>query len=145
MIGAGDDDHIITKVVPGTDPLHEFDEDDPTDVIMIDHETDESDIDDLSEVSMTSADTMTKEELQGLLANVAASQKKAAEAIDALAARVGEMSMEQVGQAAAAVVTEIGHIRGLHEITQAFDKSEVGLILATGVRKLHEYQCLKGK
>ena len=25
-----------------------------------------------------------------------------------------------------------------------FDKVEVGLILATGVRKLHEYQCLKG-
>ena len=25
-----------------------------------------------------------------------------------------------------------------------FDKAEVGLILATGVRKLHEYQCLKG-
>ena len=33
----------------------------------------------------------------------------------------------------------------LHEVTQAFDKSEVGLILAVGVRKLHEYQCLKGK
>ena len=26
-----------------------------------------------------------------------------------------------------------------------FDKVEVGLILATGIRKLHEYQCLKGK
>ena len=26
-----------------------------------------------------------------------------------------------------------------------FDKVEVGLVLATGVRKLHEYQCLKGK
>ena len=49
------------------------------------------------------------------------------------------------GDAAAAVVTEIGHIKGLHEIMKAFDKSEVGLILAVGVRKLHEYQCLKGK
>ena len=36
-------------------------------MITIDHETDESDADDLSEVSMTSADAMTKEELQGLL------------------------------------------------------------------------------
>ena len=145
MIGVGDDDHIITKVIPGTDPMQDFDEDDPSNVITIDHETDESDIDDLSEVSMVSADVMSREELQSLLANVAALQQKAAEAINALVVRTGEMSTEQVGDAAAAGVTEIGHIKGLHEITQAFDKSEVGLILAVGVRKLHEYQCLKGK
>ena len=84
MVGAGDKDHIITRVIPGMDPLQEFDEDDPTDVITIDHETDESDANDLSEVSMTLADAMTKEELQGLLANVTASQQKAAEAIDTL-------------------------------------------------------------
>ena len=145
MVGAGDEDHIITRVIPGTDPLQEFDEDDPTDVITIDHETDKSDVNDLSEVSMTSADAMTKEELQGLLANVAASQQKAAEAIDTLATQVGKMTTDQVSQAAATVVTYIGHVRGLHEITQVFDKAEVGLILATGVQKLHEYQCLKGK
>ena len=145
MIGAGDDDHIITKVVPGTDPMQDFDEDDPANLIVIEHETDESDVDDLSEVSMTSADAMSSGELQGLLANLAVAQQKTAEAIDSLAARTGEMSTEQVGDAAAAVVTEIGHIKGLHEITKAFDKSEVGLILAVGVRKLHEYQCLKGK
>ena len=144
MVGAGNEDHIITQVIPGTDPLQEFDEDDPTYVITIDHETDESDADDLSEVSMTSANAMTKEELQGLLANVAASQQKAAEAIDTLAAQVGEMTTDQVNQAAATVVTEVGHVRGLQEITQVFDKVEVGLILATGVRKRHEYQCLKG-
>ena len=56
MVGVGDDDHIITKVVPGTDPMQDFDEDDPANVIVIEHETDESDVDDLSEVSMTSAD-----------------------------------------------------------------------------------------
>ena len=110
MAGAGDEDHIITRVIPGTDPLQEFDEDDPTDVITIDHETDESDADDLSEVSMTLANAMTKEELQGLLANIAASQQKAAEAIDILATRVGEMTTDQVSQAAATVVTEVGHI-----------------------------------
>ena len=144
MVRAGDEDHIITRVIPGMDPLQEFDEDDPTDVITIDHETDESDADDLSEVSMTSADAMTKEELQGLLANVAASQQKAAKAIDTLATQVGEMTTDQVSQAAATMVTEVGHVRGLQEITQAFDKVEVGLILATGIRKFQEYQCLKG-
>ena len=145
MIGVGDDDNIITKVVLGTDPMQDFDEDDPANVIVIEHETDESDVDDLSEVSMTSADAMSSGELQGLLANLAAAQQKMAEAINALVARTSEMSTEQVGDAAAMVVTEIGHIKGLHEITKAFDKSEVGLILAVGVRKLHEYQCLKGK
>ena len=145
MIGTGDDDHIITKVVPGTDPMQDFDEDDPADLIVIEHETDESDVDDLSEVSMVSADAMSGGELQGLLANLAAAQQKTAEAIDALAARTSEMSTEQVGDAAAAVVTEVGHIKGLSEITKAFDKSEIALVLAVGVRKLHEYQCLKGQ
>ena len=145
MIGVGDDDHIITKVIPGTDPMQAFDEDNPANVIVIEHETDESDVDDLSEVSMTSADAMSSGELQGLLANLAVAQQRMAEAINALAARTSEMSTEQVGDAAAAVVTEIGHIKGLHEITKAFDKSEVALILAIGVCKLHEYQCLKGK
>ena len=65
MVGVGNEDHIITRVIPGTDPLQEFDEDDPTDVITIDHETDELDADDLSEVSMTLADAMTKEETSG--------------------------------------------------------------------------------
>ena len=46
---------------------------------------------------------------------------------------------------ATAVVTKMGHIHGLNEIVQAFDKAEIGLILATDVRKLHKYQCMKGK
>ena len=133
MVRAGDEDHIITRVIPGTDPLQEFDEDDPEDVITIDHKTDESDVDDLSEASMVSADAMSKEELQGLLANIATSQQKAAEAMDALAAHVGEMTTDQVDQVITTVITKMGHIRGLHKITQAFDKAEIGLILATGI------------
>ena len=94
---------------------------------------------------MVSANTMTREELQSLLANVASTHQKAAEAVDALAMHVGEMGTDEMDQAVTTVVTEMGHIRGLNKITQAFDKAEIGLILATGVRKLHEYQCLKGK
>ena len=30
MLGTGDKDHIITKVLPGTDPLQDFEEDDPS-------------------------------------------------------------------------------------------------------------------
>ena len=51
MIGAGDEDHFITKILPGTDPLQDFEEDDPSQTIVLDYETDaSSDVDDLSEV-----------------------------------------------------------------------------------------------
>ena len=55
------------------------------------------------------------------------------------------MSVEQVEEAAVRVVSESGHVRGLTEITNVFDKSEVALILACGVRRYQEYQALKGK
>ena len=54
MLGSGDEDHIITKVLPGMDPLQEYD--DPSQILTINYETDNlSDVDDLSVVSMTSA------------------------------------------------------------------------------------------
>ena len=44
------------RVVPGTDPMQDFEDDDPSQFIIIDHDTDaSSDVDDLSEVSMASA------------------------------------------------------------------------------------------
>ena len=146
MLGVGDEDHIITKVLPRTNPLQQYDEDDPSQFITIDYETDESsDVDDLSVVSMASEGGISKEEFQGLLADIAAQHQKMAASVDALAMRVEDMTIEQVEEAAVRVTSEMGHIRGLEEITKAFDKSEVGLIPATGVRKYHEYQSLKGK
>ena len=68
-----------------------------------------------------------------------------AASLDALASRVEDMSVEQVEEAAVRVVSESGHVRGLEEITGVFDKSEVALILACGVRRYQEYQALKGK
>ena len=68
-----------------------------------------------------------------------------AASIDALAARVEDMSVEQVEEAVVRVTSEVGHVQGLEEITGAFDKSEVALILTCGVCKYHEYQNLLGK
>ena len=68
-----------------------------------------------------------------------------AASLDTLAFRVEDMSVEQVEEAAVRVASETGHVRGLEEITGVFDKSEVALILACGVRKYQEYQALKGK
>ena len=73
MIGSGDEYHIITRVVPGTDPMQDFEEDDPSQFIVIDHDTDaSSDVDDLSEVSMASAGGIGKQEFQGLLSDIVA-------------------------------------------------------------------------
>ena len=145
MIGSGDEEHIITRVIPGTDPQQDFEEDDPSQFIVIDDDTDESsDADDLSEVSMTSAGDIGKQEFQALLSDVAVQHQRMA-SLDALASRVEDMSVEQVEEAAVRVVSESDHVRGLTEITGVFDKSEVALILACGVRRYQEYQALKGK
>ena len=121
MLGVGDKDHIITKVLPGTDPLQDFEEDDPSQTIVIDYETDaSSDVDDLSEVSMTSAGGISKQEFQGLLSDIAAQYQRMAASIDALASRVEDMSVEQVEEVAVRVTSEVGHMRGLEEITGDF-------------------------
>ena len=146
MIGSGDEDHIITRVMPGTDPMQDFEEDDPSQFIVIDHDTDaSSDVDDLSEVSMASADGIGKQEFQGLLSDIVVQHQRMAASLDALASRVEDMSVEQVEEAAVRVVSESGHVRGLEEITGVFNKGEVALILVCGVCKYQEYQVLKGK
>ena len=146
MIGSGNEDHIITRVVPGTDPMQDFEDDDPSQFIVIDDDTDaSSDVDDLSEVSMASAGGIGKQEFQGLLSDIVAQHQRMAASLDALASRVEDMSVDQVEEAAVRVVSESGHVRGLEEITGVFDKGEVALILACGVRKYQEYQVLKGK
>ena len=133
MVGTGDEEHIITRVIPGTDLLQNFEEDDPSQFIIIDDDTDESsDVDDLSEVSMTSAGGIGRQEFQALLSDVAAQHQRMAASLDALASRVQDMSVEQVEEAAVRVVSESGHVRGLTEITNVCDKSEVALILACG-------------
>ena len=140
------EDHIITRVVPGTDPMQDFEDNDPTQTIIIDHDTDaSSDVDDLSEVSMASAGGIGKQEFQGLLSDMAAQYQRMAASLDALASRVEDMSAEQVEETAVRVVSETGHVRGMEEITEVFNKGEVALILVCGVRKYQEYQVLKGK
>ena len=146
MMGSGNEEHIITRVVPGTDPMQDFEDDDPSQFIVIDEDTDaSSDADDLSEVSMASAGGIGKQEFQGLLSDIAAQHQRMAASLDALASRVKDMSVEQVEEAAVRVALESGHVQGLEEITGVFDKSEVALILACGVCRYQEYQALKGK
>ena len=78
---------------------------------MLDYETDaSSDVNDLSEVSMTSAGGISKQEFQGLLSDIAAQHPHMAASIDSLAARVEDMEVEQVEEAAVRVTSEVGHV-----------------------------------
>ena len=146
MIESGYEEHIITRVVPGTDPLQDFEDDDPSQFIVIDDDSNTSgDVDDLSEASMASAGGISKQEFQALLSDIAAQHQRMAASLDTLASRVEDMSVEQVEEAAVRVVSESSHVRGLEEITGVFDKGEVALILVCGSRRYQEYQALKGK
>ena len=77
--------------------MQDFEDDNPSQFIVIDHDTDaSSDVDDLSEVSMASAGGIRKQEFQGLLSDIAAQHKRMAASLDALASRVDDMLVEQV-------------------------------------------------
>ena len=62
---------LLQGWVPGMDPMQDFEDDSPSQFIVIDHDTDaSSDVDDLSEVSMASASGIGKKEFQGLLSDI---------------------------------------------------------------------------
>ena len=88
--------------------MQDFEDDDPSQFIVIDKDTDaSSDVDDLSEVSMASAGGIGKQEFQGLLSDIAAQHQRMAASLDAL---VKDMSVEQVEEAAVRVISESGHV-----------------------------------
>ena len=91
--------------------MQDFEEDVPSQTIVIDYKTDaSSDVDNLSEVSMTSTGGISKQEFQGLLSDIAAQHQCMAASIDALAARVEDMSIEEVEEVAVRVTSEVGHM-----------------------------------
>ena len=97
--------------MPGTDCMQDFEDDDPSQFIVIEDDTDtSSDVDDLSEVSMASAGGIGKQEFLGLLSYIAAQHQRMATSLDTLASRVEDMSVEQVEEVAVRVVSESGHV-----------------------------------
>ena len=55
------------------------------------------------------------------------------------------MTEEQVDETTARVATELGAVQGWQHITQSFDRAQIALVLAVGVRKVEEFEILKGK
>ena len=128
MIASGDLDAIITKVIPGMDPLQDFQDDDPENLIVIDYITDdEDDVGNLSEVSMMSAGGISREELRGLLSDIVVVHQELTRATDTLAAHMNNMSPEQTEEVAAVVTSKLGHVRNLDEVTSVFDIKQTQL------------------
>ena len=142
--GTGDEELIITRVTKGNDPLATYYNDvEATQEAIEIKETDSED--DLSEVSMQSHGDISKAELKAALQGLTDSHRATANHLSALSTMVTGMTEEQVGETTASGVTELGAVQGWQHITQSFDRTQIALVLAVGVRKVEEFEILKGK
>ena len=55
------------------------------------------------------------------------------------------MTEEQVDETTARVATELGAVQGWQHITQSFDRAQIALVLAVGVRKVEEFEGKRAK
>ena len=142
--GTGDEELIITRVKKGNDPLATYYNDvEATQEAIEIKETDTED--DLSEVSMQSHGDISKAELKAALQGLTDSHRATANYLSALSTMVTGMTEEQVGETTASVATELGAVQGWQHITQSFDRTQIALVLTVGVRKVEEFEILKGK
>ena len=133
--GTGDEELIITRVTKGNDPLATYYNDvEATQEAIEIEETDSED--DLSEVSMQSHGDISKAELKAVLQGLTDSHRATANHLDTLSTMVTGMTEEQVGETTASVASELGAVQGWQHITQSFNRAQIALVLAVGVRKV---------
>ena len=144
--GMGDEELIMTRVTKGNDPLATYYNDvEATQEVIEVEDTDKDMEDDLSEVSMQSHGDISKAELKAVLQGLTDSHRATANHLSALSTMVTGMTEEQVDQTTASVATELGAVQGWQHITQSFNRAQIALVLAVGVRKVEEFEILKGK
>ena len=142
--GTGGKELIITKVTKGNDPLADFyDDAEATQEIIEVEETDSED--DLLEVSMQSNGDINKAELRAVLQGLTNSHQATANHLSTLSTMVMGMNEEQVDETAARVATKLGTVQGWQHIVDSFDRAQIALLLSVGVRKIEEFEILKGK
>ena len=142
--GTGNKELIITKVTKGNDPLANFyDDAEATQEIIKVEETGSED--DLSEVSMQSNGDVNKVKLRAVLQGLTNSHQATAHHLSTLSTMVTGMTKEQVDETAARVATKLGAVQGWQHIANSFDRAQIAIILAVGIRKLEEFEILKGK
>ena len=143
--GTGDE-LIITRVTKGNDPLATYYNDvEATQEVIEVEDMDTDTEDDLSEVSMQLDGDISKAKLKAVLQGLTDSHRATANHLSALSTMVTGMTEEQVDQTTASVATELGAVQGWQHITQSFDRAQIALVLAVGVRKVEEFEILKGK
>ena len=99
FFGQVDDEVFVTHIKPGTDPLQQFYDDDPAEMVKLEVSMDEEieGADDLSEVSLVSQGDVTHAELTTLLTGILSAHKQVATMVDLLQERVQGMTLETGG------------------------------------------------
>ena len=100
--------------------------------------------DDLSVASLQSEGDVNREELKGVLQGLAKSHQQTATHLGTLSTMVTGMSEDTVGDVASRVASDMGAIKGWHHILGSFDRAQIALVLAVGVRRVEEFEILKG-
>ena len=144
MLG-GMGDCMITRIHRGNDPYSEFVVDNPlTQEEIILSSEDESEVDDLDEVSLNST-PVTGKELQEVLTKLADSHRAMGEHLAILAQMAGEMTVDQIETTASTVSAKL---QGCPELQAMFDRyypSKIPLILAVGCKNYEETEKVKGR
>ena len=144
MLG-GMADCVITRVHHGNDPYCEFIVDDSlTQEEIILSSEEESELDDLDEVSLDST-LITKKELQEVLTKLSDSHKTMGEHLATLAQMVGEMTVDQIETTASTVSAELQGCLGLQAMFDYYDPRKIPLILAIGCKNYEETEKIKGR
>ena len=135
---------MVTRICCGDDPYSEFVTDDPlTQEEIILSSEEESEVDDLDEVSLDST-PMTGEELQEVLTKLADSHRMTGEHLATLAQMVGEMMADQIETTASTVSTKLQGCPGLQAMFDRYDLSKIPLKLAIGCKNYEETEKVKG-
>ena len=143
--GVGNEEHIITKVIRGNDPLSDYyaDPEETREVIEIDKTSDSED--DLSKVSLVTDAGVEAEQLKATLQGLSNSHHTSAKYLGDLVKMVTGMSEHQLDDTVQRVASEMTAIQGWDYIMSWFDQKDIVTILVVGVHKYQEFEIMKGK
>ena len=94
---------------------------------------------------MQSNRDVNKAELRAVLQGLMNSHQAMANHLSTLSTMMMGMNEERVDETAARVATELGAVQGWQHIVNSFDRTQITLLLAVGIRKIEEFKILKGK
>ena len=144
MLG-GTADCMVTRIHRGNDPYSKFVVDDPLiqEEIILSLE-EESEVDDLDEVSLNSM-PVTGKELQEVLTKLVDSHRAMGDHFATLAQMASEMTADQIETTTSTVSVELQGCPGLQAMFDCYDPSKILLILAIGCKSYEETEKVTGR